>query len=92
MQGYAKEVSALSLAQVKGVISLSEHGPKKRESEYMDHSSSHAIALQNSGYAIKRLQVVIDLSVLCFALTLAYLLRFDFVLSHHMADKLAAQL
>ena len=91
MQGYAKEVSALSLAQVKGVISLSEHGPKKRESEYMDHSSSHAIALQNSGYAIKRLQVVIDLSVLCFALTLAYLLRFDFVLSQHMAGNLAAQ-
>lgn len=57
----------------------------------MDHSS-HAIALNGSGYAIRRLQVIIDLSVLCFALTLAYLLRFDFAIWQPAAGHLVAQI
>ena len=60
----------------------------------MDQTTTVPItSLGSSSYRmIKRLQIIIDVTVLCSALVLAYLLRFDFVLAPENVNTLLFQL
>lgn len=50
-------------------------------------------SLNGAGYrSVKRLQIIIDVSIVCLALVLAYLLRFDFVLTDKNLSSLLIQL